>query len=44
MRKLQFKKILLILDAIELREITLQEAPIALYEEMANEYLSLIHI
>ena len=41
MRKLQFKKILLIVDAIELREISLQEAPLALYEEIANEYYAM---
>ena len=41
MRKLQFKKILSIIDAIELRGISLQDTPICLYEEMANEYFSM---
>lgn len=41
MRKLQFKKILSIIDAIELRGISLKDTPISLYEEMANEYFSM---
>lgn len=41
MRKLQFKKILSIIDVIELRGISYEETPICLYEEMANEYFSM---
>ena len=38
MRKLLFKKVLTILDAIELQGITLHQAPIRVYEELANDY------
>lgn len=41
MRKLQFKKILSIIDAIELRGIMFHNASISLYEEMADEYFSM---
>lgn len=41
MRKLQFKKILLSIDTIELKGLTYQETPITLYEEMANEYFTI---
>ena len=41
MRKLQFKKLLNILDAIEIQGISFESAPVRLYEEIANEYFSL---
>lgn len=38
MRKTVFKKILAIIDAIELQGISYQDAPIRVYEEIANDY------
>ena len=37
MKKLIFKKLLLILDAIELHSITLEETPIKVYEKLIND-------
>ena len=41
MRKMMFKKILQILDTIELQGISFHEAPIRLYEEIAGEYYAM---
>ena len=39
MKKMLFKKILAVLDAIELQGIDLHHAPIRVYEELANDCL-----
>ena len=41
MRKSVFKKVLAIIDAIELQGIPFQDAPIKVYEEIANDYYNL---
>lgn len=41
MRKLQFKKLLSILDIIEIQGISYEDAPIRLYNEINDEYFSL---
>ena len=41
MRKMLFKKILSILDAIELQGVSLHDAPLRVYEEIAGEYYAM---
>lgn len=41
MKKLIFKKLLLVLDAIELHSITLEETPIKVYEKLINDAYSI---
>ena len=41
MRKMLFKKILSILDAIELQGVRLHDAPLRVYEEIAGEYYAM---
>lgn len=41
MRKLQFKKILSILDAIEIQGIAYKDAAVKVYDTLANEYFSM---
>ena len=40
MKKLIFKKILLLIDIVELQGITLEETPVKVYEELTNDYFS----
>ena len=41
MRKMLFKKIFSILDAIELQGVSLHDAPLRVYEEIAGEYYAM---